>query len=128
MKKVLVVDDEFANAEILALILEDEGYHVTCAANGRDGLRRVQESRPDLVVLDFMMPVLNGAEMGKALRAEPATRGIKILMNSALPEASVRLQFAGYDAYLRKPFRVEAALQLIGQLLEGDARGEQASG
>jgi CheY-like chemotaxis protein len=128
VKRILVVDDEFANAEILALILEDEGYEVSCAANGREGLKRVQEFRPDLVVLDFMMPVLSGGEMGKALRSAPDTQGIKILMNSALPESSVRLHFSDYDAYLRKPYQIKSALETIGRLLNSYGPGADETG
>jgi CheY-like chemotaxis protein len=117
LKTILIVDDELGNAEVLSLILEDEGYRVFCAANGRDGLDRVREVRPDLVVLDFMMPVMNGAEMGHALRANPATAHIKIVMNSSLPEASVAQRFALFDAFLRKPYSIDAALDTIRGLL-----------
>jgi CheY-like chemotaxis protein len=116
-KRILVVDDELANAEVLALILEDEGYEAHCAVNGRQGLERVAEVQPHLVVLDYMMPIMNGAAMGLALRESPAMRHIKILMNSSLPEASVRQQFSGYDAFLRKPYDADVALATISRLL-----------
>jgi len=74
LKTILVVDDELANAEVLSLILEEEGYRVFCASNGRQGLERVAELRPQLVVLDFMMPVMDGAAMGRALREGDSTR------------------------------------------------------
>lgn len=119
MKTILVVDDELANAEVLSLILEDEGYRVFCAANGRQGLQRVAEIRPDLVVLDFMMPIMNGAEMGEALRTDPKTRGIRILMNSSLTEDAVRAHFSQYDSFLRKPYNIDQALTMIGSLLDG---------
>lgn len=117
MKTILVVDDELANAEVLSLILEDEGYRVFCAANGRQGLQRIAETRPDLVVLDFMMPIMNGAEMGAALRADPQTQHIKILMNSSLTEDAVRANFGQYDSFLRKPYNIDAALKVIASLL-----------
>jgi CheY-like chemotaxis protein len=117
LKTILVVDDELSNAEVLGLILEEEGYRVFTAANGRHGLERIPELRPDLVVLDFMMPVMDGAEMGKRLRADPATRHIRILMNSSLEEDTVREFFSGYDAFLRKPYDVDAALQTIARLV-----------
>jgi CheY-like chemotaxis protein len=117
LKTVLVVDDELANAEVLSLILQDEGYRVYCASNGRQGLDKVTELKPDLVILDFMMPVMNGAEMGRALRAAAATRDLRILMNSSLQEEAVREHFTGYDAFLRKPYNIERALELIERLL-----------
>jgi CheY-like chemotaxis protein len=117
VKTILVVDDELANAEVLSLILEDEGYRVFCAANGRDGLERVMEVEPDLVVLDYMMPIVDGAEVGRRLRESPETSGIKILMNSSLTEDIVRAHFSNYDAFLRKPYNVDVALGVIARLL-----------
>ena len=119
MKTILVVDDELSNAEVLSLILEEEGYRVFCASNGRHGLERVAEVKPQLVVLDFMMPVMNGAEMGRALRGSDATRGIRILMNSSLAEEAVREHFSDYDHFLRKPYSIDAALAVIARLLAG---------
>ena len=119
MKTILVVDDELAGAEVLSLILEEEGYRTFCAANGQQGLARARDLRPQLVVLDFMMPIMNGAQMGEALRASPDTRDIRILMNSSLPEAAVREHFSKYDAFLRKPYNVDVALRLIRDLLGG---------
>jgi len=117
VKTILIVDDELASAEVLSLILEEEGYRTFCATDGRHGLARVRDLRPDLVVLDFMMPVMNGAEMGEALRASADTRDIRIVMNSGLPEEAVREHFCKYDAYLRKPYNIDAALKLIASLL-----------
>jgi CheY-like chemotaxis protein len=117
VKTILVVDDELANAEVLSLILEEEGYRVFCASNGRQGLDRVAEVRPDLVVLDFMMPVMNGADVGRALRASPETRHIRILMNSSMSEEAVRAHFAEYDHFLRKPYNIDVALEVIQRLL-----------
>lgn len=119
MKTILIVDDELGNAEVLSLILEEEGYRVFCASNGRDGLERVREVKPDLIVLDFMMPVMDGAEMGGTLRAQPSPAKVKILMNSSLPEASVAERFPDYDAFLRKPYSIDEALRVIDHLLAG---------
>ena len=117
MKTILVVDDELANAEVLSLILEEEGYRVFCASNGRHGLERVAEVKPDLVVLDFMMPVMNGAEMARSLRASPETRHIRILMNSSLGEPALKDHFTDYDHFLRKPYNIDEALEVIARLL-----------
>lgn len=117
MKTILIVDDELGNAEALALLLADEGYRTHCAHNGREGLACVAADRPDLVLLDFMMPVMNGDEMAKALRASEATRTIKIVMNSSLNEAGVREYFSDYDAFLRKPFGLDELLRIVARLL-----------
>ncbi len=119
MKSILIVDDELATAEALALILEDEGYRVSRASNGLQGLQRATEDPPDLVILDFMMPVMTGAEMASKLRAEAATRQVKIIMNSALGEGAVREHFAGYDAFLRKPYTIDKIIDAIRGLLDG---------
>lgn len=117
MKSILVVDDELINAEVLSLILQDEGYRTFIAADGLEGLARARELSPHLVILDYMMPLMNGAQMGRALRADPALAGTRILMNSSLPEDKVRPHFDGYDGFLRKPYNVERALELIAELL-----------
>ncbi|MDB5987959.1 MAG: response regulator [Nevskia sp.] len=117
MKAILIVDDEIATAEALALILEDEGYRVARASNGLQGLQRAVEIKPDLVILDFMMPLMSGAEMAAKLRAAEATRDIKIVMNSALGEQAVREHFTDYDAFLRKPYTIDKVLGAIHSLL-----------
>ena len=115
MKTILVVDDELASAEVLSLILEEEGYRTFWAANGEQGLARAREVRPQLVVLDFMMPFMNGADVGRCCCL--ATRDVKIVMNSSLPEDAVRQHFEKYDAFLRKPYNVDVALKMIADLL-----------
>ncbi|WP_207483291.1 response regulator [Arenibaculum pallidiluteum] len=117
MRTVLLVEDEFGIADVLARVLEDEGYRVVTAGNGRRGLERLAESKPDLVVLDFMMPVTDGAAMGRAMRADPAYAGIPIIMMSAVSEATVRARFDGYTAFIRKPFLVPRFLDLIARTL-----------
>jgi CheY-like chemotaxis protein len=118
VKTILVVDDEVASAEVLSLILEEEGYRVFTAANGRQGLDRIDDVQPDLVILDYMMPLMNGTEMGRALRASERWRHLRIVMNSSMPEATVREHFDGYDFFLRKPYNIEEALRLIRELLD----------
>jgi CheY-like chemotaxis protein len=117
MKRILVVDDEPALVDILRSILEGEGYEVFSASNGREGIERAQNLLPDLVILDYLMPGLNGAEVGDALRAAARTHHIKILMSSSLSESAVRPRFTGYDAYARKPYDVAETLGVIAHLV-----------
>lgn len=117
MKTILLVEDEFGIATALTLILEDEGYRVFSAANGRKALDRMGEIAPDLVVTDFMMPVLDGAALGQALRADPDWKDIPIVMMSAVPEESVAKRFDGYTAFLRKPFTLPGFLGLVTRIL-----------
>ncbi|WP_293394873.1 response regulator [Nevskia sp.] len=118
---VLIVDDEASNSEPLEAILTDSGYRVYTAANGLDGLERMDLVTPELVILDFMMPLMNGAEMGRRLRANPATQNIPIVMNSGTSEDMVRQNFTGYDAFLRKPYKIDELLSVVRNLLESSA-------
>lgn len=82
-KRILVVDDEPLIVSLLTLALEAEGYQVEVAVNGRDALDRVQQQAPDAILLDVMMPVLDGWHFIAELRATPATRQIPIIVLSA---------------------------------------------
>lgn len=119
---LLIVDDEASNIEPLEALLTENGYRVFTAVNGQDGLERLNEVVPELVILDFMMPVMNGAELGRRLRANQATRTIPILMNSGTSEAIVRQDFAGYDAFLRKPYKIAELLSVVRDLLAASAK------
>jgi len=117
MRTVLVVEDEFGVADVIVSALEDEGYRVIVAANGRQGLERLRESTPSLIIMDFMMPIMDGAAMGEAVRAQPAFAALPIIMTSAISEAAVKERFPHYQAFLRKPFRVQELLDSVADLL-----------
>ena len=118
--RVLIADDNPQGVELLEAYLSDGGYDIRTAADGEETLRKVQEFRPDLILLDVMMPKISGFEVCKRLRADPATRDIAILMVTALDQASdvERAVDAGTDDFLRKPInkaelllRVRSALR-----------------
>lgn len=117
MRTVLVVDDEFGTVEVLLAALADAGYQVFTAANGRRGLEQIAENKPDLVVSDFMMPLMDGAAMVTTMRANPSFRDIPVIMMSAVPEAALRKRLEGYEAFLRKPFRIPALLEIVRSIL-----------
>jgi CheY-like chemotaxis protein len=124
VKTILVVDDEVGSAEVLGLILEEEGYRVFGAVNGRVGLDKAREVFPDLVIVDYMMPVMDGAGFVREMRRDPRLAHTKVVINSGLPEVAVREQFADYDAFLRKPYVVDVLLAMLTELLDepdGDA-------
>ncbi len=75
------------------------------------------EVSPNLVLLDFMMPLMKGGEVAQKLRTDPATQHIKIVMNSSLGEPSIRNYFADYDAFIRKPYNFDDLLAIIRRLL-----------
>lgn len=120
MRTVLVVDDEFGTVEVLVAALEDEGYRVFTAANGRRALERIEENKPDLIVSDYMMPLMDGAALVQTLHSNPEYRDIPVIMMSAAPEAALRRHVNGYEAFLRKPFRVPALLELIAAIFARD--------
>ena len=86
---ILVVDDEFSVAEVLQSALADAGHEVVTAVNGRQGLELLGKRRPDLVLLDFMMPIMDGPAMLKAMKEDPAYRKIPAVVMSSLPESAV---------------------------------------
>lgn len=116
-KTILVVDDEFYTAEILTFVLEGEGYRVLTAVNGRDGLDKLKLSPIDLVILDIMMPIMNGAEMARAMQADPVLAGVPILVTSALSESVVKGMVGRYQGFLRKPFQIESVLAQVRAIL-----------
>lgn len=121
---VLIVEDEFAIADLLNMALTDEGYRVLHAANGRQGLERLaEEPRTDLVIADYMMPILDGVGLLQAMRATEAQRNIPCIIMSSMPEANVRERITGYAAFVRKPFRLAALLQLVASHVK-DCRRE----
>ena len=122
MQTVLVVDDEFGVAEVLQSILEDEGYRVGTAINGKQALARLTELTPDLIMLDYMMPIMDGTQTLAAIRANATFSKTPVIMMSSLEEVSVRETCTDYDAFLRKPFRALAVLKLVQQLLEHPPR------
>ncbi len=116
-RTVLVVDDEFGVAEVLDAILTDEGYRVITATNGRQALARIAEQRPDLVLLDYMMPILDGVAVLRALAADPTARDLPIVVMSALPEEAISIETTRYTGFLRKPFRIRTVLAAIARAL-----------
>ncbi len=112
-RTVLVVDDEFGVAEVLEAMLEDEGYRVITAINGKQGMARLAEDVPDLVMLDYMMPVMNGADMLAAMQSDPAFAKVPVVMMSSLDEATIREACKGYAIFLRKPFRMASVLEAL---------------
>ena len=118
MTAVLVVDDEALIAMALEAALEDAGFRVATAANGRQGLERLAEApRPEIVLLDMMMPVMNGPAMLAAMAADPELRGIPVIVLSSLPEEAVRDRAKGVAAILRKPYTADEVLDAIARVL-----------
>ena len=117
-KTILVVDDEFYTAEILTFVLEGEGFRVLTAVNGRDGLDKLKLSPIDLVILDIMMPIMNGAEMARVMQDDPVLANVPVLITSALSESVAQGMVERYQGFLRKPFQIQSVLTQVRAILE----------
>jgi DNA-binding response OmpR family regulator len=127
-KKILVVDDEDDILQFLELVLREKGYDVVTAASGQEALTRAQIEKPDLVLLDIMMPQMDGWEVLKLLRVDDETADIPVAMLSARTEAKDRVQGLQEGAvdYICKPFALQELLEKIstifGQVEERGAK------
>ncbi|HEU5311274.1 MAG TPA: response regulator, partial [Candidatus Eisenbacteria bacterium] len=117
--KVLVVDDEIYIVHILDFSLGMEGYEVITALDGEQALERMKSERPDLVVLDIMMPKLDGYEVCKAIKSNPSTKQTPVILLSAKGRnVDQKLGFdVGADDYITKPFSPRKLVERINQLL-----------
>lgn len=115
---VLIVEDEFAIAELLSMALTDRGYRVVLAANGRQALERLnEEPPPDLIITDLMMPVLDGTGLIHAMQRSKRQRDIPCIIMSSIPEDAARRRVNEYAGFIRKPFRLASVLQLVRNVL-----------
>ena len=124
---LLIVDDEFGLAEMLCDMLRELDYEVTLAINGRLALDVLGEQRIDLVLTDMMMPLMDGAELARAMRTSEAYRRIPIIMMTSLPSGVPQDEHL-FDAVLRKPFTPELLLTTLRRCLsEVDPSQSRAS-
>jgi two-component system phosphate regulon response regulator PhoB len=124
--RILIIEDERALTEVLSYNLEREGYEPLVAHDGPEGLRKAQTLLPEVVLLDLMLPGMNGLEVCRQLRAGERTRAIPILMLTAKAEETDQVVgfSLGADDYVTKPFSIKVLLQRIKALqrrAEGDA-------
>jgi CheY-like chemotaxis protein len=88
------------------------------AANGQEGLKRAEEERPDLVITDFMMPVMDGAQLIKALADRPDLKEVPVFLMGSAPEVSIRDKCSDYALFIRKPFRIYDVVDLVTHALK----------
>ncbi|MBV8693628.1 MAG: response regulator [Actinobacteria bacterium] len=118
---VLVVDDDPVIQKLLQVNFELEGYKVITASDGIEGLERARADLPDAIILDIMMPKMNGLDVARALKGDDDTKGIPVLLLSAKAQASdvaVGMEI-GADDYVTKPFDPAELLERVGDLLKG---------
>lgn len=119
-ESILVVDDQPASIKLIQLILAGEGYQVLVAANATEALQAVQDSKPDLILMDIHLPSLDGLALTKLLRSDPESRHIKIVAISAyaLTEDDERITAAGCDGFIPKPIDTRTLAASIREYLD----------
>jgi len=127
---VLVIDDEENIIELIKLGLKYEGFQVESAPDGPQGLAAAQRQNPDLIILDLMLPGMDGLEVCRRLRTNPTTRDIPILMVTAKDEVRDRVAGldTGADDYLPKPFSFEELVARIRAILRRQSRSKTEDG
>jgi len=120
MTTILVVDDEYLIADILCFALEDEGFMVVTASNGRKGLEVLDRERPALIITDFMMPVMDGQEFATAIRALPSANHLPIILMSGA-QAHIGMQRSDlFDVVVPKPFNIDLIIAEVRKLLSSN--------
>ncbi|MDP9383513.1 MAG: response regulator [Chloroflexota bacterium] len=125
MKRVLIVDDEAEIVELVSMVLEDDNISLFAAYDGEEALHIVHAERPHLVLSDIMMPRLDGRELCKRIRSDPATSNTIIILMSAVH----RLDAAdcGADELIRKPFDILSVTQIVNRFLEQAVEPDMSS-
>ena len=118
--KVMVVEDEMMISDAVATVLEDEGYRVITARDGLDALRTVRQTPPDVIVLDLMLPRLDGWQFIRACRADPSTSRIPIIVASAASNAQQDADVQPL-VFMEKPFDLEVLLVLVEDAVSSTA-------
>ena len=119
MSRVLVVEDSATQREMITDLLKDSGLSVTSASDGVEALEQILGARPDIVVLDIVMPRMNGYELCRRLKSDPATQEVPVVMCSTKGEEFDRYwgMRQGADAYIAKPFQPQELVSTVKQLL-----------
>ncbi len=119
MKKILIVDDEADIIEILQFVLESAGFECITAFDGEEGLRLAKEVHPDLIILDVMMPKINGYKISRLLKYDNKYKDIPILMITARSQEEDKIigEETGADEYITKPFKVDYVVEKVKSYL-----------
>ena len=131
MKKViLTVDDEPHNLTLVRDLLQIHGYEIIEATNGKAGVKLAKSKKPDLILMDVMMPVMDGLEAARILKADTSTRDIPImaLTSQAMKGDKERVFEAGYDEYITKPFNIKDLLGKVAEYLPSEEKSVLSKG
>ena len=126
--KILVVDDEPTIVRLMEFILARQGHEMIVAVNGEEALQKIKAHQPDLVLLDIMMPRIDGYEVAQKLRADPQTADLPIIMLSAkAQDEDIRRGVeVGVDEYITKPFTPDHLVQVVSQHLSRIEKTEKS--
>lgn len=120
-KKILIVDDDADIRELLTHVMTAEGYAVECAINGKEGLQKIKEWLPDLVLLDIMMPLLDGYHVAKEIKQDNSFKQkpkvVFITSRDTIKESKL-MEYSGADGALAKPFDLNEVKNLVAQTLK----------
>ena len=117
--RILIVEDEESLLKLESILLSSKGYRVTGVMDGKSALAEVQSNKPDLVILDIMLPEMDGFEVCMQIKTNPETRHIPVVMLTAKKtiQDQARGQEVGCDAYITKPFKSSKVLDTIQEIL-----------
>lgn len=124
MKKVLLVDDDMEFCEAAKLLLESKGYAVATANDGKEGLEKVRSELPDLVILDVMMPEMNGYDVCVVLKADPEFKNLPVILLTAVDQSVFKTTYTRHmglmteaDDYIAKPVEPEELVSRVQEFL-----------
>ncbi|MBU0572903.1 MAG: response regulator [Candidatus Margulisbacteria bacterium] len=120
MAKILIIEDEKEHIFMFRKRFEPMGYDIVEAHNGKEGIEKVKQEKPDLIFLDLVMPVMNGIEVCKALRDDPETKDVPIIVVSAVGEFELAQEClrAGANDFVRKPFEAKELIKKVNKLIK----------
>ena len=127
MKRILLIEDNHSLREEILNVLELEGFETVTAENGRVGLERLKESIPDVVLCDLMMPDMDGYETLQAIRSNPVTHTLPVILLTARDDDTCRTRGVelGADDYVTKPFKIPDLLRALEAIAKKVARRER---
>ncbi len=126
-KRVVCIEDEPEMIDLVKLILSRKGFQVVGAMGGREGLEAIQREKPDLVLLDIMMPDIDGWEVYQRMKADETTKGIPVIMVTAKAQSIDKvlgLHIAKVDDYITKPFGPQELLESVEKVLARQTQGQ----
>lgn len=124
MAVILIAEDEYLLADMLAMMLQEAGHDVSKAQHGAAALKLIYEARPDLIITDFMMPLMTGLELAEVIRNDPGLKPVPIILVSGAQGALGRARPEMFDAVVDKPYDMFRLLETVEGLLA--SRGPQS--